>query len=134
MATTGRPTLDYWLGEYAAIAEEFVDGLQADGIGFAPPMTAAQRELRAATMERLAAKGARFMNGGASVSTGFLSSACRACCFFVQKRLKACLPHTIAEAHRFTWRACAFDIKFRNPPFFLRNKKESHEKRRIHTI
>ncbi len=79
MATTGRPTLDYWRGEYAAIAEEFVDGLQAEGIGFAPPLTAEQRERRAATVDRLAAKGAHLMNGGASVSTGFLSSACRAC-------------------------------------------------------
>ena len=71
---SARPTLAAWLEEYAAIEREFVDAVAAEGPVFAPRAAGRSRadELREALRER----GARFMNGGASVSSGFLSSAC----------------------------------------------------------
>jgi len=74
---SARPTLAAWLEEYAAIEREFVDAVAAEGPVFAPRAAGRSRtdELREALRER----GARFMNGGASVSSGFLSSACAAC-------------------------------------------------------
>ncbi len=76
-ALAGRPTLAAWLDEYAAIEQEWMDGLRAHGIAFAP--RDADADAVAALRERLRAKGARFLNGGASVSAGRISSACRAC-------------------------------------------------------
>lgn len=72
-----RPTLAAWLVEYDAIEREYLSALEATGIVFAPRGEGAERvrDLR----KRLHERGARFMNGGASVSTGFLSSACAAC-------------------------------------------------------
>lgn len=72
-----RPTLAAWIDEYAAIEDEFVGAFEAQGVRFEPrdEERARARELRAA----LRARGARFLNGDASVSTGFLSSACAAC-------------------------------------------------------
>ncbi len=72
-----RPTLAAWLAEYDAIGQEYVDGLAGFGIDFAPRNqdTAA----RQAVLQRLREKGARFRNGGASISCGPLSSACVAC-------------------------------------------------------
>lgn len=74
---SARPTLAAWLEEYAAIEREFVAAMAAEGPVFAPRVAGRPRadELR----ETLRERGARFMNGGASVSTGFLSSACAAC-------------------------------------------------------
>lgn len=72
-----RPTLQAWFGEYAAIEQEYLDALAAHGIAFAPrgAHTGAVADLR----DRLHERGVRFLNGDASVSTGFLSSACAAC-------------------------------------------------------
>lgn len=74
---SARPTLAAWLEEYGAIEREFVAAMAAEGPVFAPRAAGRPRadELR----ETLRERGARFMNGGASVSTGFLSSACAAC-------------------------------------------------------
>lgn len=73
----GRPTLAAWLVEYASIEADYLDSLQASGIPFAPrDDDAAERQ---AVRERLARKGARFRNGGASLSVGPLSTACEAC-------------------------------------------------------
>lgn len=76
-ALAERPTLRAWLEEYAAIEREFVDAVASRGPVFAPCGAGCPRadELR----ETLRERGARFMNGDASVSTGFLSSACAAC-------------------------------------------------------
>ncbi|WP_370520335.1 radical SAM protein [Enterorhabdus sp. P55] len=76
-ALATRPTLAAWLEEYAAIEREWMEGLATYGIDFAPrdEDAAAVAVLR----ERLRAKGARFRNGGASVSVGRISSACLAC-------------------------------------------------------
>ncbi|HIY84652.1 radical SAM protein [Rubneribacter sp.] len=75
--TTGRPTLDAWLAEYRAIEEEFVCARESEGVAFEPYGVGLTRvvDLRRMLRER----GARFMNGGASISSGFLSSACEAC-------------------------------------------------------
>ena len=77
LAAGGRPTLAAWLAEYAAIEDEFVREHEARGVTFAA------REVRAACNALLRAglrrRGARFMNGGSSISAGFLSSACAAC-------------------------------------------------------
>lgn len=72
-----RPTLRAWLDEYAAIEREFVGALEQSGVCFAPRDAARTRA--AALRTELAERGARALNGGSSVSTGFLSSACRAC-------------------------------------------------------
>ncbi|MCI8468044.1 MAG: radical SAM protein [Eggerthellaceae bacterium] len=72
-----HPTLAAWLDEYDAIEGEWMDGLAAYGVAFAP--RGAETDAIAAAKERLRAKGARFRNGGASISTGNLSSACVAC-------------------------------------------------------
>ena len=76
-AIAQRPTLKAWLSEYDAIECEYLDELAAHGISFAErdAHVAAVNELH----HRLRKAGARFLNGGASVSTGFLSSACAAC-------------------------------------------------------
>lgn len=72
-----RPTLRAWLDEYAAIEQECVEAFASQGVSFAPRGSHedAVFELRRRAFEQ----GARFLNGGASVSHGFLSSACRAC-------------------------------------------------------
>ena len=72
-----RPTLAAWLDEYAAIEREWMESLRACGIDFAP--RGADAPAIAAVRERLRDKGACFRNGGASVSTGRISSACLAC-------------------------------------------------------
>lgn len=72
-----RPNLAAWLAEYAAIEGDYIGALEARGIPFAPrDADAAERR---AVRGRLVDKGARFRNGGASVSVGSLSSACEAC-------------------------------------------------------
>ena len=72
-----RPTLQAWLDEYDSIERECREAFEARGVSFAPYGSCAEKtcELK----ETLRNRGARFLNGGASVSTGFLSSACRAC-------------------------------------------------------
>ena len=74
---TNRPTLDAWITEYDSIEQEWMDALRSRGIRFAPRNRDAEaiRDVR----RRLKEKGARFMNGGASVSAGRISSACKAC-------------------------------------------------------
>lgn len=72
-----RPTLAVWLGEYAAIEEEYLAALSEAGVAFAPRAKGADRVLQ--LRRDLRARGARFLHGDASVSTGFLSSACSAC-------------------------------------------------------
>ena len=62
---------------YRAIEDEFVAQLAEGGIGFAPRDAA--RTAERAARERLRRRGARFMNGEASISCGFVSSACEAC-------------------------------------------------------
>lgn len=74
---TGRPTLDQWLNEYAAIEQEWICALEQHGIEF-EPRNAHATEV-AALKERLREQGARFLNGGASISVGPISSACEAC-------------------------------------------------------
>lgn len=76
-AVSARPTLRAWLDEYRAIERDYVNAFADQGVSFAAPDAARARsaELR----ETLRRRGARFMNGGSSVSTGFLSSACAAC-------------------------------------------------------
>lgn len=74
---TGRPTLDTWLDEYASIEAEYVAALESMGVEFAP--YAADAAQSAQLRAELRARGARFLNGGSSISTGFISSACEAC-------------------------------------------------------
>jgi len=62
---------------YEEIEEEYLDGLRAAGILFAPKGTDAP-ECKV-LLERLKEKGARFRNGTASISINNLSSACIAC-------------------------------------------------------
>lgn len=76
-ALTTRPTLAAWISEYAAIEQEYLDSLASFGIQFAPHNSDVLQ--RQAIIERLREKGARFRNGGASISAGPLSSACVAC-------------------------------------------------------
>lgn len=70
-------TLDEALREYAEIGEEFVESLRAQGIAFAEP-GADEGEI-AAAMERLRDAGVAIRNGGASVCSGDISTACVAC-------------------------------------------------------
>lgn len=72
-----RPTLAAWLAEYEAIGRDYVGRLRRLGIDFAEEgaCAEAERDVR----ERLRAKGAVLRNGGASVVSGALSSACVAC-------------------------------------------------------
>ncbi len=72
-----RPTLAAWLSEYGAIQREYIDSLAGFGVDFAP--RDADLPQRQALLEQLRSKGTRFRNGGASISTGPLSSACVAC-------------------------------------------------------
>lgn len=71
-----RPSLAAWLEEYAAIEEDFIAAHKAGGVTFAARGAHARDE---ALVERLRERGVRFKNGGASISTGFLSSACDVC-------------------------------------------------------
>lgn len=77
IALASRPTLSAWIEEYAEIEREYRDSLAVRGVDFAPSRRG-EAEIEAAK-DRLRAKGARFRNGGASIATGPLSSACRAC-------------------------------------------------------
>ena len=77
LALAARPTLSAWIGEYDEIEREYRDSLAAQGVDFAPSRRG-EAEIEAAK-DRLRAKGACFRNGGASIATGPLSSACRAC-------------------------------------------------------
>lgn len=62
---------------YEEIYREYLDGLAAQGIRFAE---AHDDETRNATLrEALRERGASFRNGGASISTDWLSRACEAC-------------------------------------------------------
>ena len=71
-----RPTLAAWLGKYDEIYEEYLSKLASSGVRFADrDEPGSLAELRG----RLAAKGALIRNGGASISHGWLSSACEAC-------------------------------------------------------
>ncbi len=72
-----RPTLAAWVAEYDAIEQEYMESLLEFGIDLAPRDE--DLPARQAVIERLRAKGARFRNGGASISCGPLSSACVAC-------------------------------------------------------
>lgn len=72
-----RPTLRAWLDEYEGIAAEYLNSLTEMGIALAPRGSEASRT--AAARKRLASRGARFKNAGASISAGFLSSACDVC-------------------------------------------------------
>ncbi|MEA5018894.1 MAG: radical SAM protein [Gordonibacter sp.] len=72
-----RPTLRAWLDEYSAIEVDYLGQLASWGIRIAPPDLCAQAEREAKA--RLRAKGALLRNGGASIVTGNLSSACVAC-------------------------------------------------------
>lgn len=72
-----RPTLEAWLAEYSSIEREYSEMIESQGIALSSygEYDQPSEELRG----RLKQLGARFLNGGASISTGFLSSACRAC-------------------------------------------------------
>lgn len=72
-----RPTLRAWLDEYEGIAAEYLNSLTEMGIALAPRGSEASRTT--AARKRLAARGARFKNAGASISAGFLSNACDVC-------------------------------------------------------
>lgn len=72
-----HPTLSAYLGEYDAIEREWMDEMASRGIEFAP--RGRDADAVAKSRARLAEKGARFLNGGASISVGRLSSACAAC-------------------------------------------------------
>lgn len=72
-----RPTLRAWIGEYAEIEREYEAALRDWGVEFGRAGEGNDEVRRA--KERVRAKGALFRNGGASISTGALSSACRAC-------------------------------------------------------
>lgn len=74
---TARPTLSAWLAEYEAIGREFCESLERQGVLF--EAYEGCRESTNKLLERLRTLGARFLNEGLSVSSGFLSSACRAC-------------------------------------------------------
>lgn len=76
-AITARPTLAAWLSEYDAIQREYIDSLAGFGVDFAS--RDADLPQRQALLKQLRSQGARFRNGGASISTGPLSSACVAC-------------------------------------------------------
>lgn len=76
-AIAARPTLAAWLSEYDAIQQEYIDSLAGFGVDFAP--RDADLPQRRELLEKLRSQGARFRNGGASISTGPLSSACVAC-------------------------------------------------------
>lgn len=76
---TGRPTLDAWMAEYEAIENEYVESLEAQGIAFASPAAADAVARRRERVAALRERGVRSLNGGASLSHGFISSACRAC-------------------------------------------------------
>lgn len=76
-AIAARPTLAAWLSEYDAIQQEYIDSLAGFGVDFAP--RDADLPQRQALLKQLRSQGARFRNGGASISTGPLSSACVAC-------------------------------------------------------
>ena len=72
-----RPTLAAWLSEDDAIQREYIDSLAGFGVDFAS--RDADLPQRQALLKQLRSQGARFRNGGASISTGPLSSACVAC-------------------------------------------------------
>ena len=76
-ATTTRPTLRAWLDEYASIERECEEAFEAQGVSFAPYGSHSESVLK--LKETLRDRGACFLNGGASISTGFLSSACQVC-------------------------------------------------------
>lgn len=76
-AIAARPTLAAWLSEYDAIQQEYIDSLAGFGVDFSP--RDADLPQRRELLEKLRSQGARFRNGGASISTGPLSSACVAC-------------------------------------------------------
>lgn len=76
-AIAARPTLAAWLSEYDAIQQEYIDSLAGFGVDFAP--RDADLPQRRELLEKLRSRGARFRNGGASISAGPLSSACVAC-------------------------------------------------------
>lgn len=70
-----RPTLAGWLNEYDSIYREFMAAIASGGVSVSRGDSDASATLRGSLRE----KGALFRNGGASVSYGFLSSACVAC-------------------------------------------------------
>ncbi len=72
-----RPNLAAWLSEYESIQTEYVAALRARGVDLDEKGRA--QEEAAALRVRLQEKGACFRNGGASIVTGPLSSACVAC-------------------------------------------------------
>ncbi|MCD8317130.1 MAG: radical SAM protein [Eggerthellaceae bacterium] len=72
-----RPTLKEWLGVYEDIEDDFVGQFESQGVIF--EKRDEKRIHDHALREKLKAAGARFLNDGASISTGFISSACEAC-------------------------------------------------------
>ena len=72
-----RPNLAAWLSEYESIQAEYVAALRARGIDL--DEKGREQEETATLRARLQEKGACFRNGGASIATGPLSSACVAC-------------------------------------------------------
>ncbi|MCI8424432.1 MAG: radical SAM protein [Adlercreutzia sp.] len=67
------------MAEYEAIEREYVESLEMQGIAFGERAGADASARRRARVSALVKKGVRSLNGGASLSCGFLSSACRAC-------------------------------------------------------
>ena len=72
-----RPNLAAWLSEYDSIQAEYAEALRARGIDLDEKGRAQAESM--VLRERLREKGASFRNGGASIVTGALSSACVAC-------------------------------------------------------
>lgn len=72
-----NPTLQAWLDEYRAIADEYLDAIRETGVVFGEPYAwqPATEEL----LSRLREKGAFLRNGCASIVSGPISEACIAC-------------------------------------------------------
>lgn len=76
---TGRPTLDLWIDEYLSIEDEYLSQLRQSGIDLAPQNSDEQTDALNERKQLLIKGGLRSLNGDASLSRGFLSSACQAC-------------------------------------------------------
>lgn len=76
--TDHRPTLHAWLHEYDKIEQEFIASLRAAGVKVEPDNQENTQHI-ADLKKRLRSEGALFLNGGQSISHGFISSACRSC-------------------------------------------------------
>lgn len=74
---SGRPTLDAWLKEYDAIEQDYCDSLSEYGVRF--PRYGSHFHEVDRLRNLLKKEGALFLNGGSSISWGFLSDACKVC-------------------------------------------------------